>query len=56
MFDEMFFVGFLSRIKQCDRNRAERNTVSVAGKTTTTKKKQGEKKSAKKFAAILLFL
>lgn len=55
MFDEMFFVGFLSRIKQCDRNRAERNTVSVAGKNKQTKKKKGGKKSAKKFAAILLF-
>lgn len=39
MFDEMFFVGFLSRIKQYDRDRAERNSEE--------KEKKGEK-SAKK--------
>ncbi len=38
MFDAMFFVGFLSRIQQWGRNRAERNTVSATGNN-----KQGDK-------------
>jgi len=43
MFDEMFFVGFLSRIKQYDRDRAERNSEEKKKE----RKKKGEK-SAKK--------
>lgn len=47
MFDEMFFVGFLSRKEQCDRNRAERNTVSVTRKNKNKKQKGGGESAVK---------